>query len=68
MDEILDKFETKFHPLQELDPKYSEKIKFVKRENIRILCYNIFLRPPPIKNNENDFKNERLADFIHCLD
>lgn len=29
----------------------------------RLLTFNMFMRPPGIKNNENDFKNERL-DFI----
>ncbi|KAI7889118.1 Endonuclease/exonuclease/phosphatase [Mucor mucedo] len=29
----------------------------------RILTFNMFMRPPGIKNNKNDFKNERL-DFI----
>ena len=68
MDEILLKLETKFHPLHELDFKYVNEISLVNRKNIRILSYNIFLRPPPIKNNEDDYKNERLANFIHCLE
>lgn len=29
----------------------------------RVLTFNMFMRPPGIKNNENDFKNERL-DYI----
>jgi len=32
--------------------------------NIRVLTYNIFLRPPFVKNNMDDFKNERLKGFI----
>jgi len=31
---------------------------------IKVLSYNIFLRPPLIKNNADDFKNERLAEFM----
>jgi endonuclease/exonuclease/phosphatase family metal-dependent hydrolase len=31
---------------------------------VNILSYNIFLRPPFIKNNADDFKNERLEGFI----
>ena len=27
----------------------------------KILTYNIFMRPPFIKNNENDFKNKRMS-------
>ena len=70
MDEILDKFETKFHPLQELDFEHAEadKLKLLNRSNIKLLNYNIFLRPPPVKNNESDYKNERLADFIKQLE
>lgn len=29
----------------------------------RLLTFNMFMRPPGVKNNENDFKNERL-DYI----
>lgn len=32
--------------------------------NIRVLTYNFFLRPPGIKNNKNDYKNTRLKHFI----
>jgi len=38
--------------------------KFESPYNVRVLTYNIFLRPPLIKNNEDDFKNERLAEFL----
>lgn len=35
---------------------------------VRILTQNMFMRPPLIKNNENDWKNERLDYFIdHIL-
>ncbi len=33
-------------------------------ENIKILTYNIFIRPPPIKTNEDDYKDERLKIFM----
>lgn len=26
-------------------------------KKIKLLTYNIFLRPPPIKTNEDDYKN-----------
>jgi endonuclease/exonuclease/phosphatase family metal-dependent hydrolase len=32
--------------------------------DVKLLSYNIFLRPPLIKNNADDFKNERLAEFL----
>ena len=34
---------------------------------IKILTYNFFLRPPPIKTNKNDYKEERLKDFFLLL-
>lgn len=32
--------------------------------DVKLLTYNIFLRPPLIKNNADDYKNERLAEFM----
>jgi len=32
--------------------------------DVKLLTYNIFLRPPLIKNNADDFKNERLREFM----
>ncbi len=67
---------TFYHPLCELDQNdisEDSRDKILNRENseIKVLTYNIFLRPPLIKNNENDWKDERLADFcnqIHKFD
>lgn len=67
---------TFYHPLCELDNNHlnnESRHRIVRRENaeIKVLTYNIFMRPPPIKNNENDWKDERLADFcnqIHNFD
>jgi len=67
MDEILNISVTKYHPLQDIDfSKIDSKVILDKRENkkIKLLSYNIFLRPPPVKNNENDWKDERLYDFL----
>lgn len=63
---------TYYHPLEDLDLnkiKSGGRDKILKRENkeIKVLTYNIFLRPPLIKNNENDWKDERLADFVNHL-
>ena len=33
-------------------------------KNIKLLTYNVFLRPPPIKTNEDDFKHQRLNDIL----
>jgi len=40
---------------------------FVNRNHINVLSYNIFLRPPFIKNNIDDHKDERLNEFIKLL-
>lgn len=32
--------------------------------SLRLLTYNLFLRPPLINNRGEDYKNERLADFV----
>lgn len=36
--------------------------------NVWILTYNIFLRPPPVKNNDDDYKNERCKHFLKNID
>lgn len=38
--------------------------KFDGPYDVKLLTYNIFLRPPLIRNNADDFKNERLTEFI----
>jgi len=37
------------------------------RTHINVLTYNIFLRPPLIKNNKSDHKDARLKEFIKLL-
>jgi endonuclease/exonuclease/phosphatase family metal-dependent hydrolase len=59
-----------YHPLCELNeseirPNSQERI--LSRRGIKLLTYNIFLRPPPVNNNENDWKDERLEDFCKVL-
>lgn len=49
----------------EIRPNSNEKI--LERKNVKLLTLNIFLRPPPIKNNENDWKDERLEDFCKII-
>lgn len=41
---------------------------YLERKKIKILTYNLFLRPPPVKTNEDDWKDERLLDFISEMD
>lgn len=31
---------------------------------VKVLTFNIFLRPPPVKTNESDYKDDRLKEFI----
>ncbi len=62
---------TKSNKYQNLEIKLNESeydFYMVPRKCIRILTYNLFLRPPPIKSNEDDWKDERLLDFIQELD
>ena len=61
---------TVLHPLHENNKNDNKSYQILNRgENncIRLLTYNIFLRPPPIKTNENDWKDERLNLFIEEL-
>lgn len=36
--------------------------------NLRVLTYNVFLRPPPIKTNADDYKEERFRDILSVID
>jgi len=36
--------------------------------SIKLLTYNLFLRPPGIKTNKSDYKDERLAEFFKIMD
>ena len=38
------------------------------RRPVRLLTYNIFCRPPFVKNNEDDYKNERLELFLQEIE
>jgi len=40
----------------------------VHNKEVKVLSYNIFLRPPFVHNNADDFKNERLKEFINYID
>jgi len=72
MDDDIENFQANFHfhPLCDVEEeevkKYSD-CSLLKRKNVKILTYNIFLRPPLLKNNEDDYKDERARDFEHLL-
>ena len=38
------------------------------RRPVRLLTYNIFCRPPLVRNNEDDYKNERLELFLQEIE
>lgn len=41
----------------------------LKRNNVKILSYNLYMRPPPVKTNDCDHKDARLEEFVrHHLD
>ena len=49
-------------------PLHSSSDANVPRKDIKILTYNLFLRPSGIKDDKNgDYKNERLFEFIKLL-
>ena len=37
------------------------------KQSIKLWSYNLFLRPPPIKNNEDDFKAERFELIMDIM-
>jgi hypothetical protein len=38
-----------------------------RAKSVRVLTYNVFARPPFVKNNKNDWKNERLREILRHL-
>lgn len=34
---------------------------------VSLLTYNVFLRPPPIKTNEDDYKEERFEEILKVI-
>lgn len=68
MDKFLNNSEMYFHSEMDLKINSLQDERMLPRKNIKILTYNIFLRPPPVKNNESDYKDDRLADFTKQLE
>lgn len=59
---------TFYHPLNKInEKKIGHMNKLLPRREINLLTYNIFLRPPPVKNNISDHKDDRLEDFTRIL-
>ena len=81
---LLKQLSFKYHPLQlpndskstTVDSNHMQSPKeddllesnVVPRKFIRLLTYNMFMRPPPVKTNATDFKDARLDEFVKQLD
>jgi hypothetical protein len=62
MEKIIRSIKTFRHPaLPVLEPTDWEKVE--RHREIRLLSYNLFLRPV-VKNVDNDWKDERLEAFV----
>jgi len=60
---------TYYHPLSNINVNKMRdpRDRLCPRKGVKILTYNIFLRPPPLKNNLSDYKDERLEDFTKII-
>ena len=38
-----------------------------RSNTIKLLTYNLFLRPPGIKTNKSDYKDDRLTEFMNIM-
>jgi hypothetical protein len=63
------------HPLTLENLQKEHKLKsedlrtnILERSSIKLLTYNLFMRPPPVKTNHSDHKNARLRNYISHLD
>jgi endonuclease/exonuclease/phosphatase family metal-dependent hydrolase len=70
MDEFMLIKKMNLHPLLIINDDQTKLTNEIvlNRSRIRVLTYNLFLRPPPVKNNESDWKDERLIDFLQEID
>lgn len=39
----------------------------INKCKLNLLCYNLFMRPPPATARGNDYKDERAADIVTKL-
>lgn len=65
-----------YHPMNAFSSNIENKIinknevnleNVLNRNSIRLLTYNFFCRPPPVKTNKDDYKDSRLKDFLEQL-
>lgn len=57
-DTLIAELETRIHAMSGLNDIPSQMM--LPRTDIKLLTYNIFMRPPLIKNKKDDYKTERL--------
>ncbi len=57
---------------ENINDSLNNKLEIITSKNqenrIRILTYNFFCRPPPIKTNKCDYKDARVADFLEKIE
>jgi endonuclease/exonuclease/phosphatase family metal-dependent hydrolase len=65
LDDIRDTFaKTPVNPTCHMLYPIGGEFKLLPRKEVKVLTYNLFLRPPLVKNNESDHKSERLREFV----
>ena len=67
---LLETLQFKYHP-QTVPAELRDNIPnelVVPRKTVRLLTYNMYMRPPPVKTNESDFKDARLEEFAKKLE
>ncbi|KAI8343128.1 Endonuclease/exonuclease/phosphatase [Chlamydoabsidia padenii] len=56
-----------FAPADLPSPVIPDKVLLTPQDQARLLTLNIFMRPPGIKNNWSDYKDDRLDYIIHHI-
>ncbi len=70
---LLESLKFKYHPHHKPTSdtrKQSEtevELQTVERKSIKVLTYNLYMRPPPVKTNASDHKDARLEEFAKKL-
>jgi len=39
----------------------------MSKKDLKLLTLNVFLRPPPIKTNQDDYKEERFLEIMKII-
>lgn len=71
---LLDSLVFKYHPhnlpghLKDNKEALTNQENVVQRKSVKLLTYNLYMRPPPVKTNASDHKDARLLDFVRKLE